>query len=97
MVGAAVAVVSSTAESWPCGETLPAASVRVAVTVRVAPSAGLATVVVQVPAVMSAAVSTWDCGVVPSVKVRVSPALAPAGTPTATAMVVAAPNSAALM
>ncbi len=40
------AVVSSLAESEPGAETLPAASVSVAVTVRVPPSAGLAKVVV---------------------------------------------------
>ncbi len=45
-VGALGAVVSSLAESEPGAETLPAASVSVAVTVRVPPSAGLAKVVV---------------------------------------------------
>ena len=80
----AVDVLSRTAPSVPAGETLPAASVMVAVTTIRLPSGGGKNCTFTVPLLMSAAVSTTLCGVVPSVTISVSPATAVPGNVTAT-------------
>ena len=85
-----MAVVSPmVALSLPAGEVLPATSVRVAVTVKVTPSAGRAYSKLRLPTRIWAAlkITVW-----PSVRlsgtVRVSPATAPVGMPTITPTVV---------
>ena len=75
-VGAALAldvVVSILTESVPCGVWLPAASMTVAVTLRVKPSAGLLKVVVIKPLSISACVKTTSVVVEPSLTRTVSP------------------------
>ncbi len=59
------ALVSMVALSLPWIEVLPAASVMVAATVRVAPSAGLATLVSQWVALISVPLRVWCDQVLP--------------------------------
>ena len=92
-VGADGAVVSSTALSVAGAETLPAASVTVAVTTSSAPSGGRGTVVSTEPAAIWSAVRMMSWLLTPSVTVSVSPATAVAGRPTVTATVVLLPSS----
>ena len=79
ITGASGPVVSTNAESSPVGETLPALSVRNAVTVKVKPSGGKLTICAIKPAVISTGVNKTFKTLPPADQVNKSPATASDG------------------
>ena len=92
-----VAVMSILAESAPSGDSFPAASVTVAVTVKVAPSAGLEKVVLTKPLSISICVKTTSLTVEPSLTRTVSPTATLVLSNAACTATVVAPLSSALL